>query len=349
VQKLALFLCLLAFPHFVYAQSYPDYSEVYVNDFADLLTADQEDEIRGKLTGLRQNRDIEFTVVTIDNMSDYGHSGAIEPFATGLFNRWGIGNANRNDGVMMLISRYDRKMRIEVGSGYGNIKNAAMKAIIEDVILPQFRKDNYPAGISNGVDAVILDLTGSWPGEYEAGPVKKLWRGLQRLISSLGGWIYAIIAPLLLLPVKIYRRWRRSSPRICPIDQNKMSRLDEDLDDEHLKQGQITEEWLKSVDYDVWECPKCDHVTIEAYRAWFTRYGACRTCGYRTLEGETTILEHATTESTGRKRIDYDCHNCQDHYSQIKIISRKSKSSSSSSSSSFGGGSSSGGGASGSW
>ncbi|MEO3414685.1 TPM domain-containing protein [Roseovarius sp. CAU 1744] len=344
----AAFLALALSAPASLAQTYPAYEELYVNDFADLLTDADEDEIRGDLRELRNELGIEFTVVTIGRMGDYGHDGAIEPFATGLFNHWGVGNASRNDGVMMLVSRYDREMRIEIGSGYGDAKNAPMKEIIDNVIIPNFRQDDYAGGIAAGVDAVIYDLTGSWHGEYGAPFYVKAWNALMRIISWLGSWIYVIAAPLLLLPVQAYRRWKRNHPRTCPNDGSEMHRLDEGWDDSHLQEGQITEENLKSVDYDVWQCPQCEHVTIEAYRAWFSQYGACRSCKFRTLEGDTTTVEPATTSSTGKQRIDYQCHHCHDTYTVWRTIPKKSKSSSSSSSS-FGGGSSSGGGASGSW
>lgn len=341
---LALFIGLAAIS--ARAQTYPDYTEIYVNDFADLLPEEDEDRIRGKLQELRRERGIEFTVVTIGLMSDYGHVGEIEPFATGLFNDWGVGNAERNDGVMLLVARYDRKLRIEVGSGYGNDKNIPMKDIIDDVIVPRFKRDDYIGGIEAGVDAVIFDLTGSYPGEYDASFAQKALNRGKRFLDWIGGWIFVILAPLLGFPVQAYRRWQRNKPRICPNDGAQMERLDEAWDDNHLQKGQITEEELKSVDYDVWQCPKCDHVRVEAYKAWFSSYSACRSCGYRTVEGETEILEPATTSSTGRKRIDYHCLNCDDRWSVTRTIPRKS---SSSSSGSFGGGSSSGGGASGSW
>ncbi len=339
-------------PVTVEAQTYPDYTELYVNDFADLLPDADEARIRGKLQELRDKKGIEFTVVTIHSMQDFGHNGAIEPFATGLFNYWGIGDAQRNDGVMMLIARADREMRIEVGSGYGIHMNKPMQVIVDGNVLPYFRRDDYIGGIDKGVEEVILELTGRYPGEYDASAGERAVGGLSRFIegilNTLGGWIWAIAAPLLLIPVNAYRRWKRNKPRICLRDGSEMTRLDEVWDDNHLQEGQIKEENLKSVDYDVWQCPTCDHVTIEGYRAWFSQYGACRSCGFRTVEGDTTILEHATTSSTGRKRIDYYCHHCQDQWSVTRTIPKKSKSSSSSGGS-FGGGSSSGGGASGSW
>lgn len=341
-----LFLLLVILPMAVQAQNLPDYTEVYVNDFAQLLPDEDAEIIRAKLKELKEARDIEFTVVTINSMTDYGHDGPIEPFATALFNYWGVGNAQRNDGVMMLIALQDRHMRIEVGSGYGLTKNAPMQEIIDDVIIPRFKRDAYLDGIHHGVDAVIHEVSGSWPGEFDASSGERLIGGVRRGVEQLGLWILAILAPLAAVPYSLYRRWKRRHPRICPVDGARMDLLDEDWDDNHLQAGQVTEETLKSVDYDVWHCPKCAHATIEAYKSWFSRYGACRSCGYRTVEGTTTILTAATTSSEGLKQIDYYCHHCQDRWSVTRTIPRRTESRSSGS---FGGGSSSGGGASGSW
>lgn len=345
-----LLACLLSLAAPAFAQSYPDYGELHVNDFADLLTPSEEADIRADLIELRDKRDIEFTVVTIKLMSDYGHFGPIEPFATGLFNAWGVGNANRNDGVMMLISRFDRKIRIEVGSGYGTRLNAPMKRIIDDRITPHFKAGDYPQGIRRGVDAVIYELAGAYPGEIDGNLFQKARGTAGRWLDALKWAVWPVLAALGGFGVYFYRRARRYRARRCPVDGNRMQLLAEHWDDKHLNEGERREEELKSVDYDVWLCPDCEHLTIEAYKAWFSRYSACRACGHKTLEGTTTILQSATTSSTGSKRIDYDCHHCDESYSVTKVIPRVSKSSSSSSgSSSFGGGSSSGGGASGSW
>lgn len=345
----AAVLAGLLFYSAMHAQDLPDYQEIYVNDFAELLPDAQEEEIRAKLKQLRDDHGIEFTVVTIRWMNDYGHHGAIEPFATQLFNKWGVGDADRNDGVMLLVSRYDREMRIEVGSGYGTAKNAPMKAIIEGDILPYFRNDNYANGIEAGVDSVIIDLTGVHPEDVGANfaerALNKIGRLAERSIDAVILFVSAIGSALTFL----FFKWRRLKPRICPNDGTRMMRMRENMDDALLESGQQVEERLKSRDYDVWVCSKCDHITIEAYKRWFSRMGACRSCGYKTLEAETTILESATTTSTGLKRIDNECHHCGDTYSATRVIPMKSESSSSSSSSSFGGGSSSGGGASGSW
>lgn len=333
---------------FASAQTYPDYTELYVNDFAYLLSDEEEEVIRSKLKELKAETGIEFTVVIIDQMSDYGHDGAIEPFATGLFNKWGVGDAERHDGVMLLVSRLDRVLRIEVGSGYGDEKNDAMAAIIDEKIVPLFRDDEYEKGINRGVDAIIHDVGGAWPGEFNASFLEKLRNRFSFGLTAIGDWVFVFYAFIAGLGFRLYRHWKRSKPRICPVDGSKMHRVEELEDDKYLKEGQKLEEKLRSVDYDVWICDQCDHRTIESYKSWLSNYGACRTCNYRTLEADSTILEAATTSSTGLKRVDYHCKHCGDKYHTHVTIPRKSNSSSSSSGG-FGGGSSSGGGASGSW
>lgn len=349
MRKLLAALVVALLPHQGIAQSFPEYTEPFVNDFAYLLSEEDEEILRGKLQELRRETDVQFTVVIIDSMSDYGHDGPIEPFATGLFNDWGIGHPTRNDGVMLLVARLDRQLRIEVGAGYGDTKNNAMAAIIDDKIIPNFRDGDYFRGIERGVDAVVHEVSGVWPGEFNSGFAERLWNRFQWGWQAIGDWIAIFYAFLAGLMFRQYRRWQRNKPRICPEDGSKMRRVAELEDDAYLKEGERIEEKLKSVDYDVWLCDQCDHRTIEAYKSWFSSYGACRSCNYRTLAGTTTIIEHATTSAEGLKRVDYHCKNCDDSYSTHITLPRKSKSSSSSSGGSFGGGSSSGGGASGSW
>ncbi|MEM7270297.1 MAG: TPM domain-containing protein [Pseudomonadota bacterium] len=328
----------------VMAQTYPDYTELYVNDFAGLISEDREDALRKTLRDLRSDDGVEFTVVTIERMSDYGHDGPIEPFATGLFNYWGVGNAERNDGVMLLVSRYDRHMRIELGAGYGRRYDAAMQDVVDNFIIPRFKQDDYQTGIEDGVAETILALS-----EEPLSDTERFFASAQRVANDPQPWWMIFLAPIAGAGWWVNRRWRRNRPRYCPNDGTRMVRLDEFADDLHLVEGQNLEERLESVDYDVWRCERCHHVTVEAYRRWFSGFGACPACNYRTLEGEETVIRAATTSRSGFKRIDYTCLHCQHTYSETRTIPKRSKSSSSGSSSSFGGGSSGGGGASGSW
>lgn len=327
----------------------PGYSEVYVNDYADLLDKGAEDRIRADLIELYDNTGVEMTVLTIERMADYGHGGTIESFATRLFNTWGIGNAQRNDGVLVLVSRFDREMRIELGSGYGFARDGDMMRVIDTVFLPAFRNDNYQAGIEAGVDETIYQIAGFYPGTYDSGDLQRGFTTIWHKLKQAGlGILAVILAPFAALGLWL-RRYLRYRPRACEQCGTMMQMAGEEADDEHLDGGQKLEEFLKSVDYDVWHCPDCGHMTIKRFASWFSRHGSCPKCNYRTMRTTTTVLEHATTSSTGRKRVDYDCKNCHYTNSEIRTIPKKTKSSSGSSRSSFGGGSSSGGGASGRW
>ncbi|TDK41070.1 TPM domain-containing protein [Antarcticimicrobium luteum] len=329
--------------------SLPGYLDVYVNDYADLLDAGAETRIRDDLIGLYDRTGIEMTVLTIPSLSDYGHYGPIEPFATALFNAWGIGNAARNDGVLVLVSRYDRNMRIEIGSGYDPSWDARMQRVIDDGFLPDFRDDAYQAGIETGVDETIYEITGHYPGTYDAGTFAQGWGWIFRQLGALGNWLWGLVAAPLAAGGFWLRRYLRRRPRPCPECGTLMQRMGEEADDEHLDGGQTLEEFLKSVDYDVWACPNCAHMDILRYRNWFSGYGACPKCNYHTLSTTTEVLRAATTSSTGQRRLTYDCKHCGYHDTELRTIPKVSKSSSGSSRSSFGGGSSSGGGASGRW
>lgn len=331
------------------AQTYPEYSDLYLNDFAGVFQDTQAKKLRATLQELNEKRGIEFTVVTLQSLADHGHNGPIEPFATGLFNAWGVGNAARNDGVMLLVVIRDRQMRIEVGSGYGTSLNGAMQRVIDHTILPDFRDENYVNGIFAGVDEVIYEVAGAYPGDYDAPRYEQLAQEGVRKAKRFWPITLAILAPIGFFLLRGVRAILRRRPRRCPNDGTWMIWLSEKDDDGHLIKGQLEEERLKSADYDVWLCPACDHAHVIRRKVWFSSYNRCPRCTYHTLQTETTTLVSATTSSTGQARDDYHCFNCKEDWSAIRTLPVISKSSSSSSSGGFGGGSSSGGGASGSW
>jgi uncharacterized protein len=327
----------------VNAQSYPEDQDLYVNDYAELLNDQQESDLRSQLRELRTEEDIEFTVLTVNAMNDYGHNGAIESFATGLFNAWGIGDIDRNDGLLLLVSKNDRELRIEVGSGYGNTLNTPMKRIIDDVIVPAFRRDAYADGIAAGVSAVIAHVTDN----VEPQPFfEKIAQAAKEFIDFIIVGVVFVSVAALKFGSKLYRRLRRNVPRKCPVDGSTMRRYLEETEDEQLSSGQIAEEHLASVDHDVWYCDKCDHIEIESYNAFFSKFGACRECGYKAVTGNSHVIRQATYTSSGLRETDYNCRHCHANYTITSKIPRKTRSSSSGS---RGGGSSSGGGASGSW
>lgn len=364
---LALIL-LLTFGAAAQAQNgYPLPEELYVNDFAGLLTEETANAIRTHLQDLQAERGIEMTVVTIGSIHDYNTGDySIESFATNLFNTWGIGNPQLNNGVLILVAVADRQMRIEVGSGYGSRMNDDMQGVINEFMLPAFRQGDYNGGIYLGTRAVIYQITEEWPADLLPEVTNDTQEIINRANSTSSGANSGAGDAAVPLAVGgaaaagggffALQRFMRRRPRKCPSCGYPMVRLDEAADDAYLTEGQKREEQLQSVDYDVWECTNCLTRTQFHYRNWLSGYGNCPSCHHRTLQTRSTVLIPATYTSTGTRQTTKTCHHCTYRDQFTSVIPMKERSSSSSSSrsssrsrSSFSGGKSSGGGASGKW
>jgi uncharacterized protein len=358
-------LCLLPISAALAQSAYPERADRFVNDTARLLTDADRVAMRARQQNLLATRGVELVVVTIRSLGDYDvPERTIEDFATKLFNTWGIGDRDRDDGVLLLVAAEDRKVRIEVGSGYGAGYDAAMKRVIDDTILPPFRVGDYSQGIAAGVDGITAALeappavaNSAQPAPAEslgaANPAVQAGDDASNIPLYVGG---AGALGALGAGAVAYRRYRRARPRTCAQCSSQMTRLDESADDLHLESGQKLEEFLGSVDYDVWRCAGCGNHSIEQYASWFSSYGRCPGCGHRTVEKRERVLVAPTYSSSGRKEIERTCRNCAYHRTDVVTLPRRTRSSSSSSGfrsgssgRSSGGGSSSGGGASGSW
>lgn len=133
------------------AQDYPAH-DGKVNDFAELLSPDQRARLRADLDQLERETSAEVAVVTLSSLN--GRS--VEEYATGLFNAWGIGKAERDNGVLVLVSRGDRAMRIEVGYGLeGILPDGLAGALIRETFLPRFREERYADGVLEGTARVV--------------------------------------------------------------------------------------------------------------------------------------------------------------------------------------------------
>ncbi|MEM8978891.1 MAG: TPM domain-containing protein [Pseudomonadota bacterium] len=152
-----LFLALL-WPCFAVAQSYPDYKTTTVNDLADLLDETQEAELRDQLVALRRETGVEMTVLALESQSPYAPTMTLEQFATGLFNHWGIGDAKRNDGVLVMVLSQDRAMRVELGAAYARDWDGVAQRVVDEDFLPDLRNDRFAAGILNGSKAVEANI-----------------------------------------------------------------------------------------------------------------------------------------------------------------------------------------------
>lgn len=147
-----------------------------VVDQARILVPESEAELTAKLAGLEAETGDQFVVVTLDSLQDL----EIEDYGYRLGRAWGIGSAENDSGVLLIVAPNERKVRLEVGYGLEPVLTDALSnQIIQNDILPPFREGGYARGIGAGVDAVIVQLrldpaeaqaraAAATPGEAEA-------------------------------------------------------------------------------------------------------------------------------------------------------------------------------------
>lgn len=176
-------LCLIALLYTGVARTAPEFPELTgrVVDSADLLTAEIEQQLAEQLKQHEQETSNQVVVVSIASLQGY----AIDDYGYQLGRHWGIGQADRNNGVLLIVAATERKVRIEVGYGLeGTLTDALSHDIIQQVILPQFRNNRYEDGIVRGAAAIV----GTLQGTYE--PIKKT-------SSEISGLFFTLIIALI--------------------------------------------------------------------------------------------------------------------------------------------------------
>ncbi|MFK7817622.1 MAG: YgcG family protein [Planctomycetaceae bacterium] len=143
----------------------------FVRDSARLLDETSIAQIRNVCDTLLTDKATPIIVVTIESMAQHGgRSMPIETFAAHLFNQWQIGHKkldgqNWNTGILLLISKRDRKARIELGAGWGRFENQTCQRIMDEHIVPRMKAGDFSGGILAGVEeldrmARKLELSG---------------------------------------------------------------------------------------------------------------------------------------------------------------------------------------------
>ncbi len=298
-------------------------------------------------------------------------------FALALFNQWGIGTASRHDGALLFIALNDRAAEIILGDRVdGPSDQARSDDIMASGVVPAFKRgspDDAVLAGARGLHQLIKSSELNQPSSEtatacDAAVEENPWAApidphddvlSVTFVPSASGKeaelnVPAVAGGLGLLGAAgvAGRALLRRRPRRCQKCRNPRTRLDEDADDAHLKPGEVREEQLGSVDYDVWWCESCQDALVERYGALFTRHARCPKCRFVTASKTSRTIRRATTTRGGEVEITVQCKHCSHRAKSRRTTARLSQSSSSSSSSrssSSGGGRSSGGGSSGRW
>lgn len=154
----------------------------FVRDLADMIKPENEQKIKQIADKVLSDKATPIIVVTIEDMARHGGEGMrIETFATLLFNQWQIGHAKLegqawNTGILLLVSKGDRKARIELGAGWRRDQDALCQRIMDEQIIPRFKQEDFSAGIVAGVEGL-----------------EAMARGLKLPAKPVSPWAYAIM------------------------------------------------------------------------------------------------------------------------------------------------------------
>lgn len=322
-------------------------------------------------------------------------------WGTDLFNLWGIGKKDTENGLLMLLIHDVHAIEFVTGRGTeGILTDGDCYDIQQNEMVPYFKQNDYVTGMIRGTQAVCDFFYGS-PPLYSSDTYSDNSTGenyyeeednTSFLASGFLYWYVAIIivftiAWLVMLMLALFNsdlhkryylvkfftlmiwmflfpvpfvaiyfltkvmmeRWRNTT-RFSAKTGEVMHKLDDNEEDKHLAKGQITEEKVKSIDYDVWVTTGATDILILDYRKWFSKYNKCPKCRFKTyFQVYNRTITPATYDSSGTGERCNKCENCGHTKTVTYTIPRKTRSSSSSGgggSSSFSGGSSYGGGSS---
>lgn len=188
----ALLLCCFT----VQSQSVPELTGRVV-DNADILSSETEFAISYLLETHEDSTSNQLAVLTIPSLE----GNTIEAYANRVFRTWGLGRSDVNNGVLLLIARDDRELRIEVGYGLeGALTDVEAGRIIDNVIVPKFRSNDFNGGVLTGVSAIIGTIEGTYepPAGGVGGDEEFPWwvilifavtHGLVPMISTIRGLV----------------------------------------------------------------------------------------------------------------------------------------------------------------
>jgi len=127
-----------------------------------IIPAEAEQRLDRKPSDLQRRTRHQFAIVTISSLQGYN----ISDYANRLGRSWGVGRRHYDDGVLMVVAPNEHRVRIEVGYGLeATLTDPRCAEIIRDQILPRFKLQDFPGGITAAADAIIARLASAAPLE----------------------------------------------------------------------------------------------------------------------------------------------------------------------------------------
>ncbi len=141
----------------------------YINDREGILSADTEDYIFSQSRALDEATTAQIVVVTVPNLEGRD----LEGYATELFRSYGIGDAKKNNGLLILLALEERQVRVEVGYGLeGALPDAKTGRLQDEYMIPYFKDDNFDEGMLNGYKAFFAEVAKEYNFDSNVEPTR---------------------------------------------------------------------------------------------------------------------------------------------------------------------------------
>lgn len=155
-------LMLILLPQLVFALEVPQLRG-HVNDYANMLSPAASERLEQALAAFENSDSTQIVVLTVNSLE----GEALEEYSIKVAEAWRIGQAKLDNGAILLITKQERKIRIEVGRGLeGVLTDLTSGRIIRGDISPYFKRGDYDGGITAGVSSIMQVVR----GEYQAQP-----------------------------------------------------------------------------------------------------------------------------------------------------------------------------------
>jgi uncharacterized protein len=212
VKYLAIFITLLCCIPPLAALEVPPLAAP-VTDLAGLLSADQADQLNKLLLDYETETSNQFAVLIIPSLE----GEVLESYSIRVAEAWALGQADKDNGLLLLIALAERRLRIEVGYGLeGVLTDAFCGRVIDNTIVPYFKNEQYFEGITAG----LLDLIRQTGDEFSPDPA--LEPAAREAGDAVGAYVFLILPFLMVVVVSIFLGRNRAFSRLFKNRYEKM-------------------------------------------------------------------------------------------------------------------------------
>jgi uncharacterized protein len=163
MRKLIFLLILLFMPAFGGAAE-PPAPRGYVNDYASMLSPETVRQLEQELEGFEKSDSTQIVVLTVPSLEGQ----VVEDYSLRVVEAWKIGQRGKDNGVLLLVVKNDRKVRIEVGRGLEDrLTDLVSGRIIRNEITPHFKQGDFDGGVVAGVHAIMATVRGEYASDQD--------------------------------------------------------------------------------------------------------------------------------------------------------------------------------------